>query len=79
MCPPSYPAAPLLPEMTFSTGPRYWATGAEEWCTTCLMTEGSKSGRMKGLQEQGEAGLTVGLILRPVLLKPGMRRSPGCV
>ena len=36
-------------------------------CTTCLMTEGSKSDRMKKLQEQEETTLTADLILRPVL------------
>ena len=30
---------------------RKWATGAEEWCTTDVMTDGSKSGRVAALLE----------------------------
>ena len=31
-----------------------WTTVAEESCTTCLITGGSKSGRVAGPQEQEE-------------------------
>ena len=46
-----------------SMAPRSWATGAVESCTTDVMTDGSKSGRLATLQQQEETALTV----RPIL------------
>ena len=45
-----------------SMAPRKWATGAEEWCTTDVKTDGSKTGGVATLQEWEERALTV----RPV-------------
>ena len=45
---------------------RYWATGAEESCTTDVMTDGSKLVGMRTLKEQVETALTVCPILPQV-------------
>ena len=61
-----------------SMAPRKWATGAEEWCTTGMKADGSKTGRVATLQEWENTALTVRPIVRRGRPEFERRRSSGC-
>ena len=69
-----FPARNVGNRSTLSMAPRSWATGAEESCTTRLMTVMSKLVGVVTLQEQEETASTLGSAncRRPVTPRSGV-------